>query len=155
METRTIKYQETQLFKWIIFPMLILIAFLILSYENQWGDTPIPFLATVLTSLAFLIVILLFYKLTITIDEKSITAAFGIGLIKKTVLLNNLEFSSIEEIKTPWYYGIGLRITPQGILYNTKPGPAIKLKSTIGNKALLIGTNDFNKINKILTELKP
>jgi len=154
MEARVIKYQDTRLFKWIIIPMLIVIVFLILSYEFQWGDTPIPLMATVLSTLALFIVILLFYKLTIRIDEKSISAAFGIGLIKKTILLNNLEFSSIEEIKTPWYYGIGLRITPQGILYNTKPGSAIKLKSTIGGKTVLIGTDDFQKIKKILNELK-
>lgn len=130
MNDTNIKYQKTQVFKILGYPLLIVFVFLILSYQYQWGDNPIPLLATVLTSSVLLIVWLLFYKLTVTIDDKSISVIFGIGLIKKILLISDLDLSAIELIKTPWYYGIGLRITPHGILYNTKTGFAIKLTSS-------------------------
>ncbi len=154
MDNTNIRYQDTQMFKILSFPLLFVFIFLVLSYHYQWGDNPIPLLATVLTSSVLFIVWLLFYKLTITIDDKSITASFGIGVIKKALQIENINISSIEKIKTPWYYGIGLRITPHGILYNTKTGFAIKLTSSKNAKSVLIGTSEYEKIKTILTELK-
>ncbi len=90
MKSQYIKYQETQTASWIIIPMLVVIFFLMLSYLYQWGDNPIPLSATIPASLIFVAIILLFFKLTITIDETSIAASFGIGLIKKSIELNDL-----------------------------------------------------------------
>lgn len=134
--------------------MLVVIFFLMLSYLYQWGDNPIPLSATIPASLIFVAIILLFFKLTITIDETSIAASFGIGLIKKSIELNDLAIKSTEEIKTPWYFGIGMRVTRYGILYNTKPGVAIKLNYKNSEKAFLIGTDNFEEIKRVLLEIK-
>ena len=152
MNNQNVKYQETQNAFWLTIPMLVIIFFLILSYVNQWGDDPIPITATILTSLVFVIVILLFFKLTITITETNITAAFGFGLIKKSIELENINLQLLEEIKTPWYYGIGIRITPYGVLYNTKPGMALRLKYKNSEKEFLIGTENIEEIKKVLSK---
>jgi len=150
MQNQKIKYQETQIANWIVITMVLFLFFLILSYLFQWGDNTIPLSATVLTSLVFVVITLLFFRLTLTIDENIITASFGIGLIKKSIELKDLNIQETEEIKTPWYYGIGIRITPYGILYNTKPGMAIKLKYKNSEKAFLVGTENFEEIKKVL-----
>jgi hypothetical protein len=134
--------------------MLTIIIFLILSYLYQWGDTPIPLSATILTSLFFVVIGLLFYKLTITINENFITATFGIGWIKKSLKIDSIKINSLEETVTPWYYGIGIRFTPKGILYNTKAGKAIILKTKDGAKTILFGTNNFDKIRNVLLNKK-
>ncbi|MDA3815408.1 MAG: hypothetical protein PF549_03500 [Patescibacteria group bacterium] len=152
MKNQTIKYYETQNSTLINILMLLAIVFLVLSYIYQWGDTPIPLLATILTSLLFVIILLLFFKLTITIDESRITASFGIGLIKKSIELKNINIQSTEKINTPWYFGIGIRVTRYGILYNTKPGTAIKINYKNSEKAFLIGTDNFEQIKRVLLE---
>ncbi len=152
MKSKSIKYQETQTANWIISAMLSIIVFLILAYVFQWGDNPIPLSATIPTVLIFVVLLLLFFKLTITIDDTKIVASFGIGLIKKSIELEALNIQTTEEIKTPWYFGIGMRVTKYGILYNTKPGMAIKLNYKNSEKAFLIGTDNFEEIKKVLLD---
>ena len=150
MQNLNIKYQETQNSIIINISMFIIIVFLILAYIYQWGDNPIPLSATIPTTLVFVVIIFLFFKLTVTIDDTHITASFGFGIIKKSIKLSDLALKSTNEIKTPWYYGIGIRVTRFGILYNTKPGVAIKLNYKNSEKAFLIGTDNFEEIKKVL-----
>ncbi len=95
---------------------------------------------------------LLFYKLTITIDKDKIEAKLGIGLLKRSMKIKEIDYNTIEKIKVPAYYGIGIRLTPFGWLYNVKTGNAIKLKSK--SKTFFVGTEDFETINTILIDLK-
>jgi hypothetical protein len=152
MLNENIKYKNSQLAKWILALGIISFPLLLLSYFYKWGNHPLALSTLGLTFLVLLIILLLFYKLTIIIDDEKILAVFGIGLIKKSISLNKIDLSSIEEIKIPWYYGIGIRVTPYGVLYNVKPGKAIRLKSKIENKIFLVGTNDFEEIQKILLQ---
>jgi hypothetical protein len=64
----------------------------------------------------FLITAALFYKLTIKIDDQTLLASFGIGLIKKKVPL--AEVVRCEPIRIRWSYGWGIHLTPYGWLYN-------------------------------------
>lgn len=153
MKSKNLKYQETQNALWITIPMLVIIIFLILSYFYQWGDSPIPLSATITTSLIIVGIILLFFKLTLTIDDVNIKVSFGIGLIKKSIALKDINLQTTEELKTPWNFGIGMRVTKYGLLYNTKPGVAIKLNYKNSEKAFLVGTDNFDKIRKILLEI--
>ena len=152
MKSKNLKYQETQNALWITIPMLVIIIFLILSYLFQWGDSPIPLSATITTSLIIVGIILLFFKLTLTIDDVNIKVSFGIGLIKKSIALKDINLQTTEELKTPWNFGIGMRVTKYGLLYNTKPGVAIRLNYKNSEKAFLVGTDNFDKIKKILLE---
>ena len=93
----------------------------------QIGSNPIPLIPTLILISLFTLIILNFYKLTVTITDKKIEAKFGIGLIKRSLLLSEIDYSTIEEIKIPAVYGIGIRITPHGTLYNVKIGNAIKI----------------------------
>ena len=152
MLEENIKYKSTQLAKWILAIGVISFPLLLLSYFYKWGNHPCSLSTLGLIFLVLVIILLLFYKLTIIIDGEKISAIFGIGLIKKSIDLDKIDLNSIEEIKIPWYYGMGIRVTPHGILYNVKPGKAIKLKSKIENKTFLVGTDNFEEIKRILSQ---
>ena len=94
--------------------------------------------------------LLIFCRLTITIDNEKITAKFGFGIISKSIKIDAIDVAKIEKVKTDWVTGIGIRLTNGGILFNIKPGYAIKLVRMEGRNAFLIGTDDFEAIKKLL-----
>jgi len=98
--------------------------------------------------LILILLLLLFYKLTITVKDGKITAKLGIGLIKKKVKLADIDRSTIQEVTVPWYYGIGIRLTPKGILYNVKFGNAIYFKAA--GKTFYVGTDDFEGLKEAI-----
>lgn len=111
-----------------------------------------PFTLYLVLTLVFLVSLVLFYKLTITIDNEKISATFGIGLLKRSIKIKDI--ASIEEYKIPWYIGIGIRLSPKGWLWNVKTGKAILIKNKEKTKIFLVGTVDYDKISNILKQLK-
>jgi hypothetical protein len=63
-----------------------------------------------------LITLPLFYKLTIAINEETLCASFGIGIIRKRVSV--AEIVASEPIRIRWWYGWGIHLTPYGWLFN-------------------------------------
>lgn len=142
-----IKYNKVQYSKLLIVLFLPIIVFVICSYYYQIGSKPLPLMSTILIIAVLLIGLLFFYKLTIIIDTKNITARFGIGLLKKTIPINEINLNTIEKVSFSALVGIGLRLTSKGWLWNVKVGNAIYFK-TKKNKIFLVGTDDFETIVK-------
>ncbi len=67
-------------------------------------------------ALTFFICLLIFYKLTITIDATYLLFSFGIGLFSKKYLITDIQ--SCNPVKNSPFYGIGIRLIPGGWLYN-------------------------------------
>ena len=84
-------------------------------------------------------VLLVFSKLTTRVAEGVIEARFGVGIICKRFQLS--EVKSYEKVRNPWYFGIGIRYTPRGWLYNIYGRSAIELVMKDG-KRCRIGTDD-------------
>lgn len=93
-----------------------------------------------------LIIILLFYGMTTTIDAASITIRFGIGFINKKINLANIE--SVREVENPWYWGWGIRMIPNGTLYNISGSKGIELKFKNTDKIIRIGSKDPETLKK-------
>jgi hypothetical protein len=129
---------------------LLIMVFSTYGFIYQTGVKPLPLIPYIILMILFVVILVNFYKLTIVIDSEKITAAFGIGFLKKTMKLN--EIKSIENYKIPWYTGIGIRLTPKGWLWNVKTGNAILLKSK--TKTFLVGSNEVEKLIKIVNEIK-
>jgi hypothetical protein len=146
------RYNKTQYGTFINILFLFIMGFIAYAYVYQLGNQPIPFEIFIILFPLFGIILLFFYKLTIKIDDEKITAIFGIGIIKRTINIENIMVESIKEVKIPWYYGIGIRLTPKGWLYNVKFGKSIIMKTK--HKTFLVGTDDANTIKKILINLK-
>lgn len=100
---------------------------------NQWQEVILP---NVLLPLIFL----LFYKLTITVTREYIKVSFGIGIISFKV--KPTKVLSTEIIHPKWWWGIGIRITPRGWLYNVAMGPAVFVSYEKGGTkhSLFVGT---------------
>ena len=145
-------YKKTQ-YGVLTYLMLLVMAFLTVSFILQTGKKPIPLVAYLILMLVFIIIILLFYKLTIRIDNDKIEAIFGIGLLKKSIKLDDIQ--SIENYKIPWYVGIGIRLTSKGWLWNVSTGNAILIHNKTRSKTFLVGSKEVDKvINIINTQLK-
>lgn len=128
------QYKHTQVGYLLLVLYSIVILFIV--YMNfVTGYNP-----TILVVLAIMLVVLvLFATLTVTVDEQMLKIRFGVGLIRKSFLLEDIESYSV--VKNPWYYGWGIRYTPRGWLYNVSGFSAIELQMKNG-KFYRIGTDD-------------
>ncbi len=141
-------YHKTQTVILVIVITLAIMIFISYSYFYQTGSKPLPLIPYLIVMLVFIAILLLFYKLTISIDKEKITAVFGIGILKKEIYLK--EISSIESYKIPWYAGVGIRLTPKGWLWNAKMGKAVLIKNKSKSQTFLVGSNEVSKIMDIL-----
>ncbi|ALC98194.1 hypothetical protein [Capnocytophaga sp. oral taxon 323] len=140
-----IEFKETQ-FSYILLSFLALfIGIIALSgYQNKGGWTIILLLVAILVAV--------FYKLTTVIDDYGIAASFGIGFLSRRMNFQEMDVSTIQLIDIPWYYGIGIRYTSTGIIYNTKHNKAIRIVSKDRKKVFLVGTDHYEEIRSILLQ---
>jgi Bacterial PH domain len=128
-------------FGWIILVFLIP-AHLVLTYLhiNELGNSPMGTNVYIAVTAIFILIYFLFYGMTTKITSDSITVSFGIGLIRKKIPLARIK--SVEAVKSPWYYGWGIRIIPNGMLYNMSGNNGVELKFNDTNSIIRIGTKD-------------
>jgi hypothetical protein len=98
-----------------------------------------PHRELLLAGIVLLITLALFYKLTIRIDDETLCASFGVGIIRKRVPI--AEIAGCEPIRIRWWYGWGIHLTPYGWLYNVAGWNAVALTLRNGRKFAL-GTYD-------------
>lgn len=83
--------------------------------------------------------LVLFASLTVKVDGKDVSLFFGVGAIRKSFPVSGIESAGI--VRNPWYYGWGIRKTPEGWLYNVSGMIAVELRMKDGER-YRIGTND-------------
>lgn len=138
------QYKHTQVGYLLLIIYIVVILFI--GYMNiVTGSNP----TILIVLLIMLIVLVLFATLTVTVDERMIKIRFGVGLIRKSFSLEDIESYSI--VKNPWYYGWGIRYTPRGWLYNVSGFSAIELQMKNG-KYYRIGTDDPEGLARALGE---
>ena len=127
------RYEHTQIGHAIIWSLLaiILIANGVTGAVAHWP--------ALIVSLILLICLILFYKLRITIEDDTLCASFGPGIIRKKVRL--AEIVGCEPIRIRWWYGWGIHLTPYGWLYNVSGLNAVAMTLRNGRKFAL-GTDD-------------
>lgn len=132
----------------ILIPVFGLMLFLMFS--SGLNDT-IQIAIFVFTALILLMGILLFYKITIYIDERQVYFKMGCGLISKRYNLD--EIKSCKTVRNPLLYGIGLRKIPGGWLYNVSGLDAIELEFKNSRSIVRIGTNKPEEVASIINRL--
>jgi hypothetical protein len=93
--------------------------------------------------LAFVALMLAFSRLTVTVDEGHVSVGFGGGLARRRFATHSIE--SASAVKTSWLAGWGIRLTPQGWLYNAWDRDAIRL-GFAGGRRFTIGTDEPEKL---------
>jgi hypothetical protein len=96
-----------------------------------------------LLALVLLLSVLLFWKLTIKVDNESLLASFGLGLIHKKVPVANI--TACEPIRIRWWWGWGIHLTPYGWLYNVSGFDAVVITMRNGRRFCL-GTDQPNEL---------
>lgn len=117
-------------FAWVIIIVILAVSGLVL-YKTpiQKGMLTVPI---ILGSL-----ILLFYKLTITVTDEFVQFSFGIGLIYgKYKLTAIVACRPIKYLPLGW----GIRLRPGVILYNVSGNKAIELELKNKKRKVWIGT---------------
>ena len=99
--------------------------------------------------------LVLFAVLSVNVDSRDVSLRFGIGVIRKKFPLTGIETAGV--VRNPWYYGWGIRKTPEGWLYNVSGLLAVELRMKSGEK-YRIGTDDplglLNAVEAVITEIK-
>lgn len=102
-------------------------------YALAW-PVPLVSLAVVFATLA-----LLFGGLLVEVTEREVRLRFGIGLIRKSIPRDDL--TCVERARNAWWYGFGIRLTPDGWLWNVSGLDAVRVTFRDG-RHFRIGTDD-------------
>lgn len=145
------KYDNTQM-GWLILNLMGLIVFFItIAYVNRWGNQPIPTWGFIFMVVLFVLIASLFYKLRIRIDEEAIHIVYGIGLIH--IRIKPQRVDRVRVVRNPWYYGMGIRLTPRGMLYSIQGMDAVEIEYFKGiSKRVRIGSDDCLNLKRFLEQ---
>jgi len=130
------QYQHTQVGYAMI--LALVVAAVLIGMGSTFQPPPAQEISFAI-SILLLITIPIFYKLTITIDNKALRASFGVGIVRKRVSIG--EIAGCEPIQIRWWHGWGIHLTPYGWLYNVSGLDAVAIKLRSGRK-LAFGTDD-------------
>ncbi len=73
---------------------------------------------------------------------------FGVGLYTKKIDLKSI--NSITVVNAPMCRGYGIRIIPDGLLYNLGSKQAIEIKLKGKRQVIQVGTNDINRLKEAI-----
>jgi hypothetical protein len=146
------KYERTQ---WglIAVPLLVvaLVLLVVLSFVSD--EFRAALIWTVVFLIAISLLVLHFSRLTVTVDDVSVTAAFGyIDWPKREIRYDEIE--SAQKVRNKWWYGYGVRWVPGGTMYNVQGNDAVELTYTSGKK-FRIGTNDVDALYTAISSHVP
>jgi len=147
METK--KFTQFGTFTVIIMSILLIVfAVLLLAHGFLPDQETYLNVFLVLTAMACLII---FYKMTITIDNESISFKLGIGIVGKSYKIADIE--SCDPVKNSFIYGWGIHKIPKGWLYNVSGLKAIELRFKDSTRVVRIGTDNPDEIAGVITDL--
>jgi hypothetical protein len=129
------RYEHTQIGHVIIWSLL---AIILIASGGLIGS-PFHRELALFVSIVLLVCLILFYRLRITIEDETLRASFGPGIIRKRVRL--AEIVACEPIRVRWWYGWGIHLSPYGWLYNVSGFDAVAITLRDGRKFAL-GTDD-------------
>jgi hypothetical protein len=114
-------------------------------------DNPTERLVFVIVPLTFFICLLIFYKLTISIDSTTLSFRMGLGFVRRKYPISDIE--SCSPVKNSMMYGIGIRKIPGGWLYNVTGLDAIEITFKSSNSVIRIGTDKAEEISGIISKM--
>ena len=98
---------------------------------------------------ALLLVAVVFSSLTVQVSASSLVFWFGPGVLRRQVPLAEVE--SVEVVRNPWYWGVGWRLTPRGMLYSVSGLDAVEITRKDGSRFRL-GTDQPERLARALSD---
>lgn len=147
METK--KYTQFGTFSVIIIlPVLLFFTGMLIKSGVSSSPETIVQLFLILT---FLICLLIFYQLTIIIDDTYVSFKLGIGIVGKSYKISDLK--SCRAVTNSALNGIGIRRLSNGWLYNVSGLKAIELQFNNKKSVVRIGTNKPDEISQLIQSI--
>jgi hypothetical protein len=84
---------------------------------------------------------------TIDVTDRELVLAFNLGLFRRRVPLSDIV--RVERTEVPWWYGVGIKISPSYVTYVVATGPAVAVTLSKG-MALRISTDDPDALVRAL-----
>jgi hypothetical protein len=133
----------------ILLPMILLFAGWWIKYRYSEHEAV---MFPLYISLLLAVLLLMFYQLTITVDDKHLSFSMGIGLIRRTFLLADIK--SCKPVTNYFLTGFGIRLIRNGWLYNVSGFRAIELQFHNKRSLIRIGTDVPEEICSVIHQLK-
>ena len=133
--------------------LLMLPLFLLFTIQAVRAciDNKPAFFIPLSLSLIFFFCLLIFYKLTIIVDHKTVSFRMGIGLVHKTYKM--AEIKTCKPVRNSLLMGIGIRVLGNGMLYNVTGLKAIELRFKYKSAIIRIGTDRPEEISQLIQSL--
>jgi hypothetical protein len=140
-------YKHTQFGGWTLLLLLLLGVLIAPIAISLWAEGWI--VVTLVMTAGLLLIVVLFYALTVEISAGVLSFWFGIGVIRKSYQLE--EIDTIMEVKSPWYYGWGVKSIPGGWLYAIWPGTQLEIVLKSG-KMFRLGSDQPQDLKQAIEE---
>jgi hypothetical protein len=126
---------------WIIVVIYIaIIIWMTFAYINQWGNNPVDVYGYVFFMVLFVGILSGAYGTTVIVTDKQMLIKFGIGYYTKKINLS--EVKSVDMKDSPFYYGNGIRIITDGMLFKAGGRQAVEIRFKNKKGIIQIGTKD-------------
>jgi len=93
------------------------------------------------------LVLVLFSTLTVIVRDGAMDVFFGPGLIRRRIPLRRLR--EVRVVRTPWYYGWGIRLTQTGWLWNVSGLDGVEVQFDDGRR-FRVGSDEPNRLAEAL-----
>ena len=153
-------YEEKLFSKWItlILGSVTVIMFFFLVYQlikGPLGTNPAPNLFFVIIGLVFLVLTIMFSRVTIQMTPERIS--IGYGLIKQKIPWGIIEDCHLDETPAIRYGGSGIRVTKIGekwrIVFSIVGGPRVVLSVTEGKyKEVAFSTKNPDQVMSLIKQ---
>jgi len=146
-----IKYKFTQFGTFSVIIMVPVFIFSLIMIFTAGLKDVVQFSIFAFLAVTFLISLLIFYKLTIYVDDTHVTMRLGVGMISKKYPVTDIK--SCRAVRNSPLYGIGIRIIPNGWLYNVSGLEAIELTFKSKKSVIRIGTDNPDMVSEVINRL--
>ena len=104
---------------------------------------PVPIISLIVLG----VVLILFSTLTVQVRDGVMDVFFGPGLIRRRIPLRRIR--EVRVVRTPWYYGWGIRLTPAGWLWNVSGLDGVEVEFDDGHR-FRVGSDDAERLAEVL-----
>jgi len=136
-------YKHTQVSLATVSAMAIALAAVIWWSVRASGPVPVT------TVVLLLCVAILFSTLTVIVRDGAMHVFFGPDLIRRRIPLRRIR--EVRVVRTPWYYGWGVRLTPSGWLWNVSGLDGVEVQFDDGHR-FRVGSDDASGLAAALLD---
>ena len=134
-------YRHTQVSRAMVGGMGIALAAAI------WWSLRVSEPVVVATAVVFGLLLVLFSTLTVSVRDGAMDVFFGPGLIRRRIPIRRI--NEVRVVRTPWYYGWGIRLTPAGWLWNVSGLDGVEVQFEDGHR-FRVGSDEPNRLAEAL-----